>query len=113
LPEPLEKVAVFPKNDAGQFFSLTASSTLEFTHCTTIRQSLSSNLTSHLFNSRQTRKTLAFSKDLVCCRAAATWEDMYYNLVKPHKSLRLPVRNVPGRKWMSRTPAISHSSRIL
>jgi hypothetical protein len=66
-----------------------------------------SNLTSRLFNGRQTRKTLAFSKDLACCRAAATWEDSYYNLVKPHKSLRLRVRNVPGRKWRPRTPAMA------
>lgn len=66
-----------------------------------------SNLTSRLFNGRQTRKTLAFSKDLSYCRAAATWEDSYYNLVKPHKSLRLPVVDVPGRKWKPRTPAMA------
>lgn len=66
-----------------------------------------SNLTSRLFNARQTRKTLAFSKDLTCCRAAAAWEDSYYNLVKPHKSLRLQVLNIPGRKWDARTPAIA------
>ena len=50
-----------------------------------------SHLTSRLFNSRQVRKTLAFSKDLTCYRAAAAWEDCYYNLIRPHKSLRLPV----------------------
>ncbi len=66
-----------------------------------------SNLTSRLFNSRQTRKTLAFSENLANCCAAATWEDISYNLVKPHKSLRLRVRNLPGRKWMSRTPAMA------
>lgn len=66
-----------------------------------------SNLTSRLFNGRQTRKTLAFSKDLSYCRAAATWEDSYYNLVKPHKSLRLPVVDIPGRKWKPRTPAMA------
>jgi hypothetical protein len=66
-----------------------------------------SNLTSRLFNGRQTRKTLAFSKDLTCCRAAAAWEDSYYNLVKPHKSLRLLLTSVPGRKWNSRTPAMA------
>jgi len=66
-----------------------------------------SNLTSRLFNGRQTRKTLAFSKDLTCCRAAATWEDSYYNLVKPHKSLRLRVLDIPGRKWYPRTPAMA------
>jgi hypothetical protein len=66
-----------------------------------------SNLTSRLFNGRQTRKTLAFSKDVDCYRAAATWEDAYYNLVKPHKSLRLRVYDLPGRKWHERTPAMA------
>ena len=66
-----------------------------------------SNLTSRLFNGRQTRKTLAFSKDLTCCRAAAAWEDGYYHLVKPHKSLRLQMQDVPGRKWNPRTPAMA------
>lgn len=66
-----------------------------------------SNLTSRLFNGRQTRKTLAFSKDLTCCRAAATWENGYYNLVRPHKSLRQSVVDVPGRKWNPRTPAMA------
>lgn len=66
-----------------------------------------SNLTSRLFNGRLVRKTLAFSKDLACCRAAATWEDSYYNLVKFHKSLRLRVYDVPGHKWKPRTPAMA------
>lgn len=66
-----------------------------------------SNLTSRLFNGRQTRKTLAFSKDLTCCCAAATWKDGYYHLVKPHKSLRQQAVNLPGRKWNPRTPAIA------
>jgi hypothetical protein len=66
-----------------------------------------SNLTSRLFNGRQTRKTLAFSKDVDCYRAAATWEDAYYNLVKPHKSLRLRLYDLPGRKWQERTPAMA------
>jgi len=65
-----------------------------------------SNLTSRLFNSRQTRKTLAFSKDIHAYRAAAVWEDAYYNLVRPHKTLRFPVRNVPPKKWLPRTPAM-------
>lgn len=68
-----------------------------------------SNLTSRLFNGRQVRKTLAFSKNVDCYRASATWEDMYYNLVKPHKSLRLRVLDVPGRKWKPRTPAMAAS----
>jgi len=66
-----------------------------------------SNLTSRLFNGRQVRKTLAFSKDVDCHRAAATWEDLYYNLVKPHKSLRVRVHAIPNRKWKPRTPAMA------
>jgi hypothetical protein len=42
-----------------------------------------SQLTSRLFNGRQVRKTLAFSKDVDCYRAAATWEDSYYSFGFP------------------------------
>lgn len=66
-----------------------------------------SNLTSRLFNGRQVRKTLAFSKDLHAYRASAVWEDCYYNLIRPHKSLRLPVRDGSPRKWSPRTPAMA------
>jgi len=65
-----------------------------------------SNLTSRLFNGRQVRKTLAFSKDVAAYRAAAAWEDAYYNLVRPHKSLRLLVADSSRRKWLPRTPAM-------
>jgi hypothetical protein len=66
-----------------------------------------SHLTSRLFNSRQSRKTLAFSKSTAMNRAAATWEDSYYNLVRPHKSLRLRLTNDPKRHWLPRTPAMA------
>jgi hypothetical protein len=66
-----------------------------------------SNLTSRLFNSRQVRKTLAFSKDVEAYWAAATWEDSYYNLVRPHKSLRVAVQDGAPRKWSPRTPAMT------
>lgn len=66
-----------------------------------------SHLTSRLFNSRQVRKTLAFSKDIAAYRAAATWEDGYYNLGRPHKSLRRAVGDEPPRKWAPRTPAMA------
>jgi hypothetical protein len=66
-----------------------------------------SNLTSRMFNGRQTRKTLAFSKELGNHRAAALWEDAYYNLVKYHKNLRLPVDDIPGRKWLQCTPMMA------
>jgi len=65
------------------------------------------HLTSRLFNARQVRKTLAFSKALHNYRATAVWEDSYYNLVRPHKSLRLPAQDISGRKWIRRTPAIA------
>jgi len=66
-----------------------------------------SNLTSRLFNGRQVRKTLAFSKEIRAYREAATWEDSYYNLIRPHKSLRLPVRDGLPQKWSPRTPAMA------
>jgi hypothetical protein len=66
-----------------------------------------SHLTSRLFNGRPVRKTLAFSKAVDYYRAAATWEDSYYNLARPHKSLRVPVQGVPGRKWRPRTPTMA------
>lgn len=66
-----------------------------------------SNLTNRLFNGRQERKTLAFSKDVAAYRAAAAWEDGYYNLIRPHKSLRLPVVDGSPQKWQPRTPAMA------
>jgi hypothetical protein len=65
-----------------------------------------SNLTSRHFNSRLTRKTLAFSKTIKMHQAAASLEDSYYNLVRPHKSLRKEV-NAPDRRWLSQTPAMA------
>lgn len=66
-----------------------------------------SQLTSRLFNGRQVRKTLAFSKELTAYQAAAIWEDSYYNLVRPHKSLRLPIQDAWPKKWQPRTPAVA------
>jgi hypothetical protein len=64
------------------------------------------NLTTRLFNARLTRKTLAFSKSLALHEAAVTWEDTYYNLVRPHKGLRLKNADVSHSKWTPRTPAM-------
>jgi hypothetical protein len=66
-----------------------------------------SNLTSRLFNGRQVRKTLAFSKDPEMNRAAAIWEDSYYNLMRPHKSLRVRDHDSSKRQWHPRTPAMA------
>jgi hypothetical protein len=65
-----------------------------------------SNLTSRHFNSRLTRKTLAFSKTIAMHQVAATLEDSYYNLIRPHKSLRQEI-NAPDRRWLPRTPAMA------
>jgi len=65
------------------------------------------NLTTRLFNARLNRKTLAFSKDLTLHEAAITWEDAYYNLVRPHKSLRLRNPEAAQSKWIPRTPAVA------
>ncbi|MCB9419997.1 MAG: hypothetical protein H6667_09345 [Ardenticatenaceae bacterium] len=62
--------------------------------------------TSRHFNSRLTRKTLAFSKTIAMHQAAATLEDAYYNLVRPHKTLRQEVV-AQGRRWLPRTPAMA------
>jgi len=40
-------------------------------------------------------------------RAAAIWEDSYYNLVRPHKSLRMPDQDGSLRRWQPRTPAMA------
>jgi hypothetical protein len=66
-----------------------------------------SHLTSRLFNARQVRKTLAFSKHIEHYRAAAAWEDAYYNLIRPHKSLRLPIADAWPQKWQPQTPAMA------
>jgi hypothetical protein len=65
------------------------------------------HLTSGHFNSRLTRKTLAYSKALEMHRAAAVWEDIVYNLVRPLKTLRVEVADDPQRRWFPRTPAIA------
>lgn len=65
-----------------------------------------SNLTSRHFNSRLTRKTLAFSKTIEMHQAAAALEDSYYNLIRPHKSLRQEV-DTQGCRWRQQTPAMA------
>jgi len=67
------------------------------------------HLTSRHFNSRLTRKTLAYSKSLEMHRAAAVWEDMVYNLIRPLKTLRLKVNDGSQRRWFPRTPAMAAS----
>jgi hypothetical protein len=65
------------------------------------------HLTMRHFNGRLGRKSLAFSKDPKMHCAAAAWEDLVYNLVRPLKSLRLPETNHPTRRWRPLTPAMA------
>ena len=65
------------------------------------------HLTSRLFNGRQVRKTLAFSKHRPDYEASAIWEDSYYNWIRPHKSLRCPIEDDPLRKWLPYTPGMA------
>jgi hypothetical protein len=51
------------------------------------------------FNSRLIRKSFAFTKDLEMHCAAAAWEDLVYNLVRPLKSLPLSEPHHPTRRW--------------
>jgi hypothetical protein len=65
------------------------------------------HLTMRLFNGRLTRKTLAYSKEVEMYRASAAWEDLYYNLARKHKSLRVEIFGDPQRRWRQRSPAMA------
>jgi len=65
------------------------------------------HLTMRLFNGRLVRHTLGFSKDVDMYRASAAWEDAIYNLVRPLKTLRVAIQDVPGRRWRPRSPAMA------
>lgn len=65
------------------------------------------HLTSRHFNSRLVRKTLGYSKAVEMHRAMAVWEDMYYNLVRPVKTLRREIFDDPSRRWLPRTPVMA------
>lgn len=84
--KPEEVLALFPKSTAY----------IERTH-----------LTMRLFNGRLVRETLGFSKNLEMYRASAAWEDAVYNWVRPLKTLRIALHDVPGRRWQPRTPAMA------
>jgi hypothetical protein len=65
------------------------------------------HLTMRHSNGRLVRKTLGFSKDKRMYRASAAWEDLVYNLARPHKSLRVEVFDDPKRRWQKRSPAMA------
>ena len=66
-----------------------------------------SHLTMRTFSSRLTRKGIAFSKNIEMHKASAALEDMYYNFIKPLKTLRLNADAKSGLKWLPRTPAMA------
>ena len=54
---------------------------------------------SRQLGSRLVRKTPGYSKIVEMHRAAAAWEDIVYNLVRPLKTLRREVFEDPTRRW--------------
>ena len=64
-------------------------------------------LTMRTFSSRLTRKGIAFSKSIDMHKASAALEDIYYNLIRPLKTLRLNAEENSGLKQLPRTPAIA------
>jgi hypothetical protein len=67
------------------------------------------HLTMRTFSSRLSRKTIAFSKEICMHNGCAAIEDMYYNLIRPHKTLRRKNKDGGIRKWIQRTPAMAAS----
>ena len=65
------------------------------------------HLTMRTFSSRPTGKSIAFSKEICIHNGCAVIEDMYYNLIRPHKTLRRKNKDGGVRKWIQRTPAMA------
>jgi len=65
------------------------------------------HLTMRTFSSRLSRKSIAFSKEICIHNSCAVIEDMYYNLIRPHKTLRRKNKAGGVRKWIQRTPAMA------
>ena len=64
------------------------------------------HLTMRHFNSRLARNARILKKRAMY-QASAAWEDLYYNLFRPVKTLRLKVFDDPKRRWQPRTPAMA------
>lgn len=60
-------------------------------------------------NRRLTRKTIAFSKTVEGLKDQMSVYQSYFNLVRPHRGLRVLLPSHPGRvrKWWQRTPAVA------
>jgi len=67
------------------------------------------NLTLRQENRRLTRKTIAYSKRARELVAQMSFYQAYYNLVRPHRALKLPVpdNDRTPRRWQRRTPAMA------
>ena len=65
------------------------------------------HLTMRHFNGRLVRKSLAFSKKVRMLAVSTAWEDLYYNFVRVHKSLRKPSRKAGKTQWIQQTPAMA------
>ena len=67
------------------------------------------NLTMRQNVGRLVRKALSFSKSVYYLQRHIDLEDAVYNFVKPHRSLRRPMRKSKAqrRKWEQRTPAMA------
>ena len=67
------------------------------------------NLTLRHDNRRLTRKTIAFSKRVTQLEAQMFIYQGYYNFVRPHRTLKLPIADHHGtsKKWQFRTPAMA------
>jgi hypothetical protein len=57
-------------------------------------------------NGRMVRKTLSFSKEEKMLEASCVLEDSVYNLMRPHKSLRIEIDS-DKRRWIPRSPAMA------
>jgi len=65
------------------------------------------NLTVRQSIARFVRKTLSFSKRREQHRSHLSFYRAWYNLVKPHKALRIRLKEPGRKKWEKRTPAIA------
>jgi IS1 transposase len=64
------------------------------------------NLTIRTSLARLIRKGMNFSKIMKMHQRALDLFQAWYNLIKPHKSLRLKIDS-GNRKWFKRTPAMA------
>jgi len=66
------------------------------------------HLTSRQMNGRLVRKSLSYSKRLRLLRAACSWEDWVYNMIRPVKTLRVELAASYGQpRWQAGTPAMA------